>query len=107
MTCQRWQRLADVVLRVSWGGDCYAYGLLALGHLDVIAEVTMKLWDWAALVPVIEGAGGKITDWSGQGYGRTATAACWRWVTRARWLQRSRGWLGRSPISLTSWPGQE
>ena len=50
----RWQRLADVVLRVSWGGDCYAYGLLALGHIDVIAEVTMKLWDWAALVPVIE-----------------------------------------------------
>ncbi len=62
----RWQRLADVVRRVSWGGDCYAYGLLALGHIDVIAEVTMKLWDWAALVPVIEGAGGRITDWSGQ-----------------------------------------
>ncbi len=61
----RWQRLADVVGRVSWGGDCYAYGLLALGHIDVIAEVTMKLWDWAALVPVIEGAGGRITDWSG------------------------------------------
>jgi myo-inositol-1(or 4)-monophosphatase len=62
----RWQQLADVVRRVSWGGDCYAYGLLALGHIDVIAEATMKLWDWAALVPVIEGAGGRITDWSGQ-----------------------------------------
>jgi myo-inositol-1(or 4)-monophosphatase len=62
----RWRRLADAVQRVSWGGDCYAYGLLALGHIDVIAEVTMKLWDWAALVPVIESAGGKITDWSGQ-----------------------------------------
>jgi histidinol phosphatase-like enzyme (inositol monophosphatase family) len=61
----RWQKLADSVRRVSWGGDCYAYGLLALGHIDVIAEVTMKLWDWAALVPVIEGAGGRITDWSG------------------------------------------
>jgi myo-inositol-1(or 4)-monophosphatase len=61
----RWQRLADVVGRVSWGGDCYAYGLVALGHIDVIAEATMKLWDWVALVPVIEGAGGRITDWSG------------------------------------------
>jgi histidinol phosphatase-like enzyme (inositol monophosphatase family) len=61
----RWQKLADSVRRVSWGGDCYAYGLLALGHIDVIAEATMKLWDWAALVPVIEGAGGRITDWSG------------------------------------------
>jgi histidinol phosphatase-like enzyme (inositol monophosphatase family) len=61
----RWQRLADAVRRTSWGGDCYAYGLLALGHIDVIAEATMKPWDWAALVPVIEGAGGRITDWRG------------------------------------------
>jgi histidinol phosphatase-like enzyme (inositol monophosphatase family) len=61
----RWQRLADMVQRVSWGGDCYAYGLLALGHIDVIAEATMKPWDWAALVPVIQGAGGRITDWHG------------------------------------------
>ena len=62
----RWQQLANAVRRVSWGGDCYAYGLLALGHIDIIAEVTMQPWDWAALVPVIEGAGGRITDWSGQ-----------------------------------------
>ena len=48
---------------MSWGGDCYAYGLLALGQVDVVAEATLKLWDWAALVPVIEGAGGRITDW--------------------------------------------
>ena len=47
------------------GGDCYGYGLLALGQIDVIAECTMKLWDYAALVPIIEGAGGTITDWSG------------------------------------------
>jgi histidinol phosphatase-like enzyme (inositol monophosphatase family) len=62
----RWQRLADAVCRVSWGGDCYAYGLLALGQIDIIAEATMKPWDWAALVPVIEGAGGRVTDWMGE-----------------------------------------
>jgi myo-inositol-1(or 4)-monophosphatase len=62
----RWQRLAGAVRRNYWGGDCYAYGLLALGQIDVVAETTMKLWDWAALVPVVEGAGGKVTDWSGQ-----------------------------------------
>lgn len=62
---QRWQRLAAAVRRVSWGGDCYAYGLLALGQIDMIAEATMKPWDWAALVPVVEGAGGRITDWNG------------------------------------------
>ncbi len=61
----RWQHLAAGARRVTWGGDCYAYGLLALGQIDVIAEATMKLWDWAALVPVIEGAGGCITDWRG------------------------------------------
>ena len=58
------------VRRISWGGDCYAYGLLALGQIDVIAERDMKVWDWAALVPVIEGAGGRITDWSGRPLGQ-------------------------------------
>jgi myo-inositol-1(or 4)-monophosphatase len=61
----RFHRLAAASRRVSFGGDCYAYGLLALGQIDVIAEAGMNLWDWAALVPVIEGAGGSITDWSG------------------------------------------
>jgi myo-inositol-1(or 4)-monophosphatase len=59
-------RLAAAARRVTWGGDCYAYGLLALGHIDVIAECGLKIWDWAALVPVIEGAGGRMTDWRGQ-----------------------------------------
>jgi len=61
-----WQRLADATRRVSWGGDCYAYGLLALGQIDVVAEPGLKIWDWAALVPVIEGAGGRITAWDGK-----------------------------------------
>jgi histidinol phosphatase-like enzyme (inositol monophosphatase family) len=61
-----WQRLADAVRRVSWGGDCYAYGLLALGQIDVIAESSLKVWDWAALLPVVEGAGGRMTDWQGR-----------------------------------------
>ena len=61
----RWERLRAATRRTSFGGDCYAYGLLALGQIDVIAEATMNLWDWAALVPVIEGAGGRLTDWQG------------------------------------------
>ncbi len=61
----RFQRLAGAVRRVTWGGDCYAYGLLALGQIDVIAERDLKPWDWAALGPVIEGAGGLLRDWSG------------------------------------------
>jgi myo-inositol-1(or 4)-monophosphatase len=61
----RWRALRAKVKRTSWGGDCYAYGLLALGQIDIIAECDMKPWDWAALVPVIEGAGGRVTDWQG------------------------------------------
>ena len=61
----RWQRLQAAVRRTSWGGDCYAYGLLALGGIDVIAEAGLKVWDWAALVPIIEGAGGRMVGWDG------------------------------------------
>jgi myo-inositol-1(or 4)-monophosphatase len=61
----RWENLQRQVRRTSFGGDCYAYGLVALGQIDVIAEATMQIWDWAALVPVIEGAGGSVTDWDG------------------------------------------
>ncbi len=63
---QKWARLSGAVRRLTFGGDCYAYGLLSLGLIDVIAEATMKVWDWAALVPVVEGAGGRMTDWNGK-----------------------------------------
>jgi histidinol phosphatase-like enzyme (inositol monophosphatase family) len=61
----RFENLAAQVRRTSWGGDCYAYGLLALGQIDVIVECDLKPWDWAALSPVIHGAGGRLTDWQG------------------------------------------
>ncbi len=48
-----------------YGGDCYNYGLLAAGHLDVVIEAGLKLYDWAALVPIVVGAGGAMTDWTG------------------------------------------
>ena len=62
---RRWRRLQAAAARTTWGGDCYAYGLVALGGVDVIAEAGLKVWDWAALVPIIEGAGGRMTDWAG------------------------------------------
>jgi inositol-phosphate phosphatase / L-galactose 1-phosphate phosphatase / histidinol-phosphatase len=49
-----------------WGGDCYNYGLLAAGHLDLVIEDGLKIYDFAALVPIVEGAGGRMTDWQGQ-----------------------------------------
>lgn len=50
---------------IVYGGDCYNYGLLASGHLDVVCESGLKLFDYAALVPVVEGAGGTMSDWQG------------------------------------------
>lgn len=52
--------------RMMMGGDCYNYGLLASGHLDLVCEAGLKLHDWAALVPVVEGAGGTMCDWNGE-----------------------------------------
>lgn len=52
---------ADTLL----GGDCYNYALLASGHIDLVVEAGLKLYDFAALVPVVEGAGGRMTDLTG------------------------------------------
>lgn len=52
-----------------YGGDCYSYGLLASGHVDLVVESGLQPYDYLALMPVIEGAGGVITDWSGQPLG--------------------------------------
>jgi inositol-phosphate phosphatase/L-galactose 1-phosphate phosphatase/histidinol-phosphatase len=49
-----------------YGGDCYNYALLASGHIDLVVESDLQLYDFSALVPVVEGAGGVITDWQGQ-----------------------------------------
>ncbi len=51
--------------RMVMGGDCYNYAMLASGHLDIVCEAGLKLHDYAALVPVVEGAGGTMCDWNG------------------------------------------
>ena len=52
--------------RMIMGGDCYNYALLATGFVDVVLESGLKLHDFAALVPVVEGAGGTMCDWNGE-----------------------------------------
>jgi myo-inositol-1(or 4)-monophosphatase len=49
-----------------YGGDCYAYCMLASGHLDLIIETELKPYDIAALIPIVTGAGGVITTWEGE-----------------------------------------
>ena len=50
---------------VQFGGDCYSYGLLASGYIDLVVEADLKIYDVMALIPVVEAAGGTITDWQG------------------------------------------
>lgn len=60
-----WQRLSARCERVRYGIDCYAYGLLALGTVDIVCEASLKLWDYFGLAPIVRGAGGQMTDWNG------------------------------------------
>jgi histidinol phosphatase-like enzyme (inositol monophosphatase family) len=57
--------VANVALTRTWA-DCYAYVLVATGRAEVALDPVMNLWDCAALLPIVEEAGGKFTDWKGE-----------------------------------------
>ena len=48
-----------------YGGDCYAYCMLAAGHVDLVIETELKPYDILPLIPIIAGAGGIVTAWDG------------------------------------------
>lgn len=62
---QRYEAVQDKVRLFRYGVDCYAYALLAAGHVDLVIESSLKAYDVGGLIPVIEQAGGIITDWDG------------------------------------------
>jgi inositol-phosphate phosphatase/L-galactose 1-phosphate phosphatase/histidinol-phosphatase len=62
----RFERVRQAVKLPLYGGDCHSYGLVASGFIDLVIEAGLKVYDWAAIVPVIEGAGGLVTDWRGR-----------------------------------------
>jgi histidinol phosphatase-like enzyme (inositol monophosphatase family) len=66
---QRWSRVRTAARVARYGCDAYAYAMVALGALDVVVETGLKSWDIEAAIPVIEGAGGFITHWSGEPIG--------------------------------------
>lgn len=59
------QRLRGRVRGMRYGTDCYLYAMLAMGQADLVIESSLKPYDVQALMPVVEGAGGVITDWDG------------------------------------------
>jgi inositol-phosphate phosphatase/L-galactose 1-phosphate phosphatase/histidinol-phosphatase len=58
-------RVSRAAKLTRFGADCYAYGLLAAGFIDVVLEASLKPYDFCAMVPIVEGAGGIATDWRG------------------------------------------
>lgn len=58
-------RLSSRVELTRFGGDCYSYALLAMGYVDVVFECGLKPYDIQALIPIVEGAGGCLSNWQG------------------------------------------
>ncbi|HXC91764.1 MAG TPA: histidinol-phosphatase [Stellaceae bacterium] len=62
-------RISAAVKLTRFGADCYAYGLVAAGFVDLVLEASLKPYDFCAVAPVVEGAGGVATDWRGSALG--------------------------------------
>ena len=65
-----WRQVRQTARLARTGCDAYAYAMVASGHMDLVVEAGLKSWDIEAAVPVIEGAGGVVTDWRGERLGR-------------------------------------
>jgi len=63
---EAFSRVEEAALLSRYGGDCYAYCMLAAGHLDLIVETELKPHDIIPLMPIITGAGGIMTTWEGE-----------------------------------------
>ena len=89
-------RLAREVRVTRFGTDCYGYAMLASGHVDLVIEDGLQVHDVMAIVPVIQGAGGIITTWSGDAIDETfkgtiiAAATLSLHDEASRWLDQPR-----------------
>jgi inositol-phosphate phosphatase/L-galactose 1-phosphate phosphatase/histidinol-phosphatase len=59
-------RVAAAAKLVRFGADCYAYGLVAAGFVDIVVEAGLEPYDFGAVAPIVEGAGGVASDWQGR-----------------------------------------
>jgi len=62
---RQFSKVEENVRLSRYGGDCYAYCMVAAGHADLVIETELKPYDILALIPVITGAGGIVTSWDG------------------------------------------
>lgn len=88
-----WDRLRRDVRLVRTWGDCYGYALVATGRAEAMVDPILALWDTAALLPIIEEAGGVFTDWEGNRSHRGGSAI----ATNSALARDVRDRLGRRP----------
>jgi myo-inositol-1(or 4)-monophosphatase len=69
-------RLSAAVRLMRYGGDAYFYSLLAAGHLDIAMDAGLQAYDIAALIPIVEGAGGAVGSWSGSDVSQGGNVIC-------------------------------
>jgi histidinol phosphatase-like enzyme (inositol monophosphatase family) len=69
-----WARLKSASRLARYSADAYAYALAALGQLDLVIETGLKAWDIEAAIPLLQGAGGSVTDWQGRAVGSSGGA---------------------------------
>ena len=74
---QAFARVQAQTRMTRYGGDCYLFAALAMGFVDLVIEAGFHAWDAAALIPIVEGAGGVMTSWDGgsAASGKTIIAA--------------------------------
>jgi histidinol phosphatase-like enzyme (inositol monophosphatase family) len=61
-----YKKLEDKAKLARFGADCYAYAMLAAGHIDIVIETGLDPYDIVPLIPIIQGAGGIVTTWEGE-----------------------------------------
>jgi len=61
----RYDRVEAACRNIRYGTDCYGYAMVAAGHADIVVEAGLNPYDIVALIPIIEGAGGRVTGWAG------------------------------------------
>lgn len=62
---EAFDRVANAALSLRYGFDCYAFCMVAAGHIDIVIEAGLQPYDIVALIPIVEGAGGIVTTWDG------------------------------------------
>jgi len=84
---RRFEALSARAALCRFGGDCYLYGMLAGGHCDLVIEVQLKPHDFMAAIPIVEGAGGRISDWRGAPLSTASDGRVVAAATEALWRQ--------------------